>query len=116
MSSKKDMRRNDLVIPYVDSVKEKNDGDISSTIGTTLPMAAMFTRNKIIGWASLVFSLQTWLAETPEQTRKAGTPGYLSVGMALMAIVVTYLPLFLPPPPGRNPPTGTEASAAAPSS
>lgn len=32
--------------------------------------------------ASLVFSLQTWLAETPEQTRSAGTPGYLSVGMA----------------------------------
>ena len=32
--------------------------------------------------ASLTFSLQTWLAETPEQTRKASTPGYLSVGMA----------------------------------
>lgn len=30
-----------VVIPYVDSVKEKNDGDISSTIGTTLPMAAV---------------------------------------------------------------------------
>lgn len=32
--------------------------------------------------ASLVFSLQTWLAETPEQARKGGTPGYISVGMA----------------------------------
>ena len=30
-----------VVIPYVDTVKDKNDGDISSTIGTTLPMAAV---------------------------------------------------------------------------
>ncbi|MCJ1469299.1 hypothetical protein MMC07_007932, partial [Pseudocyphellaria aurata] len=46
----------------------------------------------MIGWASLVFSLQTWLAETPEQTRKAGTPGFLGVGMAFMAIVVVGAP------------------------
>ena len=32
--------------------------------------------------ASLVFAIQTWLAETPEQTRNAGTPSYLSVGMS----------------------------------
>lgn len=31
---------------------------------------------------SLVFSLQNWLAETPEQNRKAGTPAYVGVGMA----------------------------------
>ena len=31
---------------------------------------------------SLVFSLQTWLAETPEQQKNATTPGYLSVIMA----------------------------------
>lgn len=30
-----------VVIPYVDPMKDKNDGDISSTIGTTLPMAAV---------------------------------------------------------------------------
>ena len=29
------------VIPYVDPAKDKNDGDLSSTIGTTLPMAAV---------------------------------------------------------------------------
>ena len=32
--------------------------------------------------ASVVFSLQTWLAETPEQKKVASTPGYFSVGMA----------------------------------
>lgn len=34
--------------------------------------------------ASVVFALQTWLAETPEQKRTSGTPGYFSVGMACM--------------------------------
>ena len=36
----------------------------------------------ILNRASLVFAIQTWLAETPEQTRKTGTPSYLSVGMS----------------------------------
>ena len=32
--------------------------------------------------ASVVFALQNWLAETPEQKRTAGSPGYISIGMA----------------------------------
>jgi len=114
MASKKDMRRADLVIPYVDSPKDEKEGDISGTMASTLPMAAMFTRNKMIGWASVVFALQTWLAETPEQRRTASTPGYFSVGMGIMAVIVTYLPLFLPPVPGRPSTTTEGAPAAAP--
>ena len=38
-----------------------------------------------------MFSLQTWLAETPEQARKGGTPGYISVGMACK-ILLLYAP------------------------
>ena len=37
---------------------------------------------KVTHRASLVFAIQTWLAETPEQNRTSGTPSYLSVGMA----------------------------------
>lgn len=32
--------------------------------------------------ASLVFAVQTWLAQTPEQANKSGTPGWMSAGMA----------------------------------
>ena len=32
--------------------------------------------------AAFVFAVQTWLAQTPEQAKKAGTPGYLSAAMA----------------------------------
>ncbi|CDM32298.1 hypothetical protein DTO013E5_3510 [Penicillium roqueforti] len=108
MSSKKDMRRADLVIPYVDPPKSSSDADISSTMSSTMPMAAMFTRNRMIGWVSFVFSLQSWLGESAEQKKTASTPAYMSVLMSLMALVVTYFPLFLPP----QAPGGTTGASA----
>ncbi|KAK6831788.1 hypothetical protein RU639_003028 [Aspergillus parasiticus] len=98
MASKKDMRRLDLAIPYVDPPANKDDADMSGAMTSTMPMAAMFTRNRMIGWVSFVFSLQNWLGETPEQKRTASTPAYMSVFMSLMALVVTYFPIFMPPP------------------
>ncbi|KAL2042918.1 hypothetical protein N7G274_003976 [Stereocaulon virgatum] len=115
MASKKDMRREDLIIPYKDPSMKESDNDVASTMASTLPMVAMFTRNKMIGWASFVFAVQTWLAQTPEQAKKASTPGYLSAGMALLGLATTYLPLFMPPP-GTNRSTGTQAPPVAPPS
>ncbi|KAJ5162358.1 hypothetical protein N7492_007750 [Penicillium capsulatum] len=97
MASNKDMRRADLAIPYVDPPKSSNDADMSSTMSSTMPMAAMFTRNRMIGWVSFVFSLQSWLAESPEQKKTSSNPAYMSVFMSFMALIVTYFPLFLPP-------------------
>ncbi|KAM3071509.1 hypothetical protein ACMFMG_009391 [Clarireedia jacksonii] len=98
MSSKKDMRRADLIIPYQSPVAKESAGDFSSTLGSTLPMAAMFTRNKLIGWASVVFAIQNWLGESSEAKKTSSQPAYLSVGMSVMALLITYLPMFLPPP------------------
>lgn len=187
MASKKDMRRPDLgnwplcpsllpsraqqlterptaAIPYQEPIAKDAGPDISSTMSQTLPMAAIFLRNKYIGWyelphpptiqpaararprqgaiepgmgpghakgfdireqsalliqiiiqrAAVVFSIQNWLGESEYNQTAAGTPGYFAVGMALMSLVVTYLPMFLPPPPGsQGLPTGTEAAAPA---
>ena len=44
--------------------------------------------------ASFVFAVQTWLAQTPEQARKAGTPGYLAAGMACTFLLSTHLKLL----------------------
>ncbi|KKA18503.1 hypothetical protein T310_7540 [Rasamsonia emersonii CBS 393.64] len=41
MASKKDMRRADLVIPYVDPPRDKNEADVSGAMTSTLPMAAV---------------------------------------------------------------------------
>ncbi|CAG7925217.1 unnamed protein product [Penicillium olsonii] len=107
MASKKDMRRADLAIPYVDPPKSSSDADISSTMSSTMPMAAMFTRNRV----SFVFSLQSWLGESPDQKKNASTPAYMSVLMSLMALCVTYFPLFLPP----QAPGGVAAGTPTPS-
>lgn len=71
MATKKDMRRADLsksmrhpmppmllipfaVIPYQIPAPKEGASDISGTLGSTLPMAAMFTRNKFMGWCDWV--------------------------------------------------------------
>ncbi|KAF2132256.1 hypothetical protein P153DRAFT_364687 [Dothidotthia symphoricarpi CBS 119687] len=117
MTSRKDMRRADLIVPYAEPAKDKSDGDMSGTMASTLPMAAIFTRNKMIGWVAVVFAIQSWLAETPDQKRKSTTPAYYSVGMAFMSLIVGYSQLFLPPTPGTlQAGTGTQAPPAAPPS
>ncbi|KAI1104007.1 hypothetical protein F4804DRAFT_308381 [Jackrogersella minutella] len=116
MASKKDMRRSDLVVPYQEPPAKSGENiEFASTLSSTLPMAAIFTRNRYIGWASVVLSIQSWLGESEETSKSSsGTPGYFSVGMSVMALAVTYLPMFLPPPPGQRSPTGTEAAAPVP--
>ncbi|KAH6981841.1 hypothetical protein BGZ61DRAFT_475275 [Ilyonectria robusta] len=101
MAPNKDSRRVDLVIPYQEPKAKSDTTDFSSTMATTLPMAAMFTRNKFIGWAAVVFSIQSWLGESEDAKKNSTTPGYFSVGMSIMSLAITYLPMFLPPVAGK---------------
>lgn len=89
MSTKsKDMRRPDLVIPYVEPPKDDGaSGDVASSLSTMMPMATILTKNKMIGWAGFILALQGWLAETPDQRSSSSTPGYFAVGMATMALL-----------------------------
>lgn len=41
---------NSVVVPYQEPAASSDKADFSSTISSTLPMAAMFTRNRYIGW------------------------------------------------------------------
>ncbi|KAK5994951.1 hypothetical protein PT974_03340 [Cladobotryum mycophilum] len=101
MAPNKDMRRPELIVPYQEPSAKGESNELASTLSSTLPMAAMFTRNKFVGWGAVVFSIQTWLGESEESKKNQSTPGYFSVGMSLMALAVTYLPLFIAPPADR---------------
>ncbi|KAF2773814.1 hypothetical protein EJ03DRAFT_69647 [Teratosphaeria nubilosa] len=117
MANRKDMRRQELIIPYTAPEDQKENADIQSTMASTLPMAAIFTRNKMIGWTSVLFSLQSWLSETAEQKAATTTPSIFGVGMSLLSLGVAYMPLFLPPQAVGKAPvggSGTEQPAAAP--
>ncbi|KAF4971101.1 hypothetical protein FSARC_1992 [Fusarium sarcochroum] len=113
MAPGKDPRRTDLIVPYQEPKGSGEATDLSSTMSTTLPMAAMFTRNKLVGWAAVVFSIQNWLGESEDTKKNSTTPGYFSVGMSIMALAVTYLPMFMPPVGGKQA-SGTEAPAPVP--
>ncbi|ERS98218.1 uncharacterized protein SPSK_06666 [Sporothrix schenckii 1099-18] len=104
---KKDPRRLNLVVPYQAPAPAKDATDITSSMSSVLPMVAMMTRNRFIGWGSVGFSVLSWLGESEETRQNSSAPGYFSVGMSLMAVVVTYLPMLLPPPN-----TSTAASSA----
>ncbi|KAJ6789843.1 hypothetical protein PWT90_07051 [Aphanocladium album] len=134
MAPTKDMRRADLIVPYQEPSAKSDNPEFGSTLSSTMPMAAMFTRNKFVGWAGVVFSIQNWLGESAE-TKKNGTPGYFNVGLsgtysdtgwymrmnlvlmqsnvAVMALGVTYMPLFMPPPDRSGTATGAPAPVAA---
>lgn len=43
---------------------------------------------------AVVFAIQSWLAETPEQRRNSTTPAYFTVGMSSKS----YPPLAIQPP------------------
>ncbi|CAK7223102.1 hypothetical protein SBRCBS47491_005087 [Sporothrix bragantina] len=111
-SSKKDSRRINLVVPYQAPAPAKDNADVASSMSSVMPMAAMLTRNRFIGWGAVGFSVLSWLGESEEARTNSSTPGYFSVGMSLMALVVTYLPMLLPPPGGN--PAATAAAPPAP--
>ncbi|KXX74357.1 Protein Asterix [Madurella mycetomatis] len=107
-----DMRRPDLIIPYQEPAAKGDSVEFQSTLSSTLPMAAIFMRNRYVGWAAVVFSVQSWLGESEETKKSTSTPGYFSVGMSLMSLIVTYLPIFLPPQPNMQ--RGSATGPAAP--
>ncbi|USP82538.1 uncharacterized protein yc1106_09812 [Curvularia clavata] len=124
MASKKDMRRADLIVPYAEPEKSKDEGDMSSehSLGTLAArLVLMATSRHPLEHAAhgCFFAVQAWLAETAEQKKTSTTPAYFQVGMSSMQAPTphTYSSLLLPPPPVRaGQGSGTEAFAAAPPS
>ncbi|KAK9460999.1 uncharacterized protein V1516DRAFT_674715 [Lipomyces oligophaga] len=95
MSSQR--KRANLCVPFI-PLPLKAPDDISSMLATTLPMVAMFLRNKLIAWASLLVTLQSWLNENEsnDEESSGGSPGWLKVVMSLAGLLVCYLDLFVP--------------------
>ncbi|CAK7240310.1 MAG: hypothetical protein STHCBS139747_001748 [Sporothrix thermara] len=111
-STKKDARRINLVVPYQAPAPAKDSADVSSSMSSIMPMAAMLSRNRYVGWGAVGYSVLSWLGESEEARTNSSTSGIFSVGMSLMALVVTYLPMLLPPPNGN--PAATAAAPPAP--
>jgi len=112
MSGKKDQRRPDLIVPYLEP-KINPEPDMSGSLASVLPMMAIFTRNKAFGWAAVLFAIQGWMVETPVSKKKS-TPAYFTILMALMSALMAYLPMFFPPVAQRQSKLTSVAEPAAP--
>ena len=76
--------------------RNKYDPPTSSPRTKAYPKTNSFPSHRLIGWASVIFSLQNWLAETPAQKSAASSPAYMSIGMSVMAMGVVRCFSFSP--------------------
>lgn len=86
-------------------------------ISQTLPMAAMFMKNKILSWAALFLAIQTYLTEpiNKEQNEKeAGSqPPLLRLAFAFISLATCYMEFFFPSSSPGIRSAFTEAAASA---
>jgi hypothetical protein len=67
----------------------------------TLPLAAMFLRNKILSWAALFTALQVYLNEPPVRGKDA-QPAWITLVTSVIGLVTCYMDFVIPkrlPPP-----------------
>lgn len=69
-------------------------------ISQTLPMAAMFMRNKLMSWSSVFLALQSYLTEPvnkPESASDSGAqPPLLRLAFAFISLLTCYMEYFFP--------------------
>ncbi|KAK7205248.1 hypothetical protein BZA70DRAFT_279415 [Myxozyma melibiosi] len=95
-SSSASKKRANLCVPYVALEAPAPSDEISGLLASTLPMVAMFLRNKLIAWSAVLVSVQSWLNETEASRSEASQPGWIKLVMSLAGLVVCYMDLLFP--------------------
>lgn len=98
------IRRPDLAVTYTHVPAPKGLFGATSTsqgmLSQSLPMAAMFMRNKFLAWFAVLTTWHAFLTSQPDAANPTDSP-LMKVGMSLLAVGVNYMGLFFP---GTNPP------------
>ncbi|CAG58393.1 uncharacterized protein GVI51_D01441 [Nakaseomyces glabratus] len=110
------VRRQDLCVQYKKSEPPRGiyseSQSLSGIVNQTMPMAAIFLKNKFIAWFSLIQSVHSYLntdEETLEKNKsKTGNsaldqPPLVKVAMSLVGILVCYMNLVFPTPDAPPP-------------
>ena len=94
--------RTDLIIPFK-HIPARARNDATGFMAQTLPMAAMFMRNKMLSWTALFLLIQSYLnepihkLEVEEQlSSSALQPPLLRIVFALIAVFTCYIELVFP--------------------
>ncbi|KAK9470203.1 uncharacterized protein V1510DRAFT_370725 [Dipodascopsis tothii] len=116
MSSKK---REALSVQYV-PLPIRRQQSSAGIITSTLPMVAMFLRNKIIAWAAVLIAVQHYLNEPPSDAPGLYSPdgedssgGLMKVLMSIAGLLVSYMDLVFPQQSFLGALTGSKSSSGA---
>ncbi|AAS51591.2 ADL329Wp [Eremothecium gossypii ATCC 10895] len=102
------VRRADLTAQYTHVLAPDTayTGASQGVVSQSMPMLAMFMRNKFLAWFSLLTAWHTYLTADPNAVRdREGTEvgPIMKLGMAVVAVVVCYTGMVLPQPaPGAK--------------
>ncbi|CAN3354301.1 hypothetical protein DICA3_B01816 [Diutina catenulata] len=91
--------REDLIVPYK-HVPTKPRNESSAMIAQSLPMAAMFMRNRMLSWTAVFLATQAFLNEPRHKPAadkdSAQQPASLRLVFALLSLVTCYIDLIFP--------------------
>ncbi|CAK7891739.1 hypothetical protein CAAN1_01S06854 [[Candida] anglica] len=108
--------RPDLVVPYKHT-PAKARSEASSIISQSLPMAAMFMRNKMLSWSAFFLAVQSYLNEPihkqEEEASSGQQPPLLRVLFAIIALFSCYVDIFFPSAGAAGKKAVVDAAAAA---
>ncbi|CAN6596259.1 hypothetical protein TRVA0_001S02498 [Trichomonascus vanleenenianus] len=108
---KTDKRRADLIVPY--EHVPMNSSEPSSMFSSTLPLAAMFMRNKLLAWAAVFTAIQSFLNEPINKKAGDSQPAWITLMTALIGLLTCYMDFVMPNmrPTVRAPKTAAETTA-----
>lgn len=88
--------REDLVVPYK-HIPAKPRSEASAMISQSLPMAAMFMRNKMLSWTSFFLAVQSFLNEPVNKPDSSDQqPPILRVLFSIVSLGTCYMDLIFP--------------------
>ncbi|ONH68940.1 hypothetical protein BON22_1630 [Cyberlindnera fabianii] len=90
------VKREDLIVPYIHVKKVADDNASANFVSQSMPMAAMFMRNKLLSWFTIFSAVIAVLYEVHGQTTVDGQSGLLRLLTALVGVGVCYMELLLP--------------------
>ncbi|KAL0946132.1 hypothetical protein HGRIS_012397 [Hohenbuehelia grisea] len=73
--------------------QDTNDG--LSVSGMFLSGLIMVTRNRLLAWPAILFAVNSYINQHPLRTREGGANALTNLSMCLMALIASYVPLFV---------------------
>ncbi|CCH45968.1 putative membrane protein [Wickerhamomyces ciferrii] len=91
------VKSRELVIPYI-HVAPAPEADSGAVIGQSMPMAAMFMKNKLLSWVTLITAILALLnsgGNSAAASETAQSP-FVRILMAVVSLGVCYMDLVVP--------------------